>query len=390
MRRARSTICSAGRRRARSTRSMRRVRAALRLGAYQLARSGVPPHAAVGETVELVERARPRLRQRRTARAGALGTAVAAARTATTSTAIGVRTSHPDWIVQSFVDEFGRRPTRIATLELDNEPPPVTLRVNPMRTDVRGSSPTELRGAGVDVGPARSCPTRCSCVTPATSARCRRVRDGRVDAPGPGESGRRRRCSTRSPATRARRRVGAGRQGDGAPPSAWRDDGLVVAADLHRDGCALSCGPPTGRRSRPIGRPWSPTVGGPRSRRERSTGCCSTRRAPGSACSAGGPTRAGACSRSDVDELAALQRVLLPAAAARGPAGRPARVLGVHAHAAGDGRGRRVGASELARASSRSRRRARRGGRTGAGAILLPVGRAHRRHVRPRALNASR
>ena len=105
------------------------VRAALRLGAYQLV-TGTSPHAAVGETVGVVaERARGFANGvlRSLARLGPpwplpAGDGI---------DAIGTRTSHPDWIVQTFVGELGD--AALPTLALDNEPPSVTLRVNPMR-----------------------------------------------------------------------------------------------------------------------------------------------------------------------------------------------------------------------------------------------------------------
>ena len=70
--------------------------------------------------------------------------------------AVGTRTSHPDWIVQRFIDELGRADA-LATLELDNEPPAVTLRVNPMRTTVEAAT-AELQGLGVEVEPATLVP----------------------------------------------------------------------------------------------------------------------------------------------------------------------------------------------------------------------------------------
>ena len=82
------------------------VRAGLRLGAFQLV-TGVSPHAAVGETVGVVSRAGARLRQRCAARARACRTAVAAAG-GRRRASIGIRTSHPDWIVQQFIEDLGR------------------------------------------------------------------------------------------------------------------------------------------------------------------------------------------------------------------------------------------------------------------------------------------
>lgn len=123
------------------------VRAAVRLGGYQLL-SGVPPHAAVGETVEVVPAA---------GRGFANGVLRALARAGppfswpapNTTEGIGIRTSHPDWIVEMFVAEFGPADA-LATLALDQEPAPVTLRVNPMRGDA-GALARELQELGVRV-----------------------------------------------------------------------------------------------------------------------------------------------------------------------------------------------------------------------------------------------
>jgi 16S rRNA (cytosine967-C5)-methyltransferase len=124
-----------------------RVRAALRLGAYQLL-VGIPPHAAVGETVNLVE-AR--------ARGFANGVLRALARrgppwelpTGSDVEAIATRTSHPDWIVTMLVDAFGVDDA-VATLELNDEPAPVTLRVNRRRATPDDVT-AELRAAGLEV-----------------------------------------------------------------------------------------------------------------------------------------------------------------------------------------------------------------------------------------------
>ncbi len=123
-----------------------RVRAALRLGAYQLL-VGIPAHAAVSESVNLVG-AR--------ARGFANGVLRALARvgppwplpTGRDRESVAIRTSHPDWIVDTLIDSFGD--DAIATLELDDEPPPVTLRVNRMKTTPEDVA-AELRGAGIEV-----------------------------------------------------------------------------------------------------------------------------------------------------------------------------------------------------------------------------------------------
>jgi 16S rRNA (cytosine967-C5)-methyltransferase len=125
------------------------VRAALRLGAYQLL-VGVPAHAAVGETVGVVDTS---------ARGFVNGVLRALARNGPPFElpggddveSVAIRTSHPDWIVRTFCETFGV-PDAIATLELDNDAPPVTLRVNRMRSSVE-SVTSELRAAGAEVEP---------------------------------------------------------------------------------------------------------------------------------------------------------------------------------------------------------------------------------------------
>lgn len=123
------------------------VRAALRLGAYQLVK-GVPPHAAVGETVTV------------TPRSGA-GFVNAVLRSLSTvgppwpwpegddPEAIGVRTSHPDWIVEALVRDLGTADA-LRVLDRDNSAPAVTLRINPRRTTVEALA-AELEGGGAHV-----------------------------------------------------------------------------------------------------------------------------------------------------------------------------------------------------------------------------------------------
>jgi len=123
------------------------VRAALRLGAYQLVR-GVASHAAVGETVAVApERATGFVNGvlRALTRLGPPwpwpeGDGVEA---------IAVRTSHPDWMVESLTAELGTRDA-LLMLDRDNAAPAVTLRVNPRRTTVEALT-AELEGAGAHV-----------------------------------------------------------------------------------------------------------------------------------------------------------------------------------------------------------------------------------------------
>jgi len=94
------------------------VRTLLGLGAYQLAFAGVPPHAAVGETVEL---AHPKVR----------GFVNAVLRKVSNTPMIwdvdADRLSYPDWIVERFVAELGEF-EGLAALECMNEAPQVSAR----------------------------------------------------------------------------------------------------------------------------------------------------------------------------------------------------------------------------------------------------------------------
>jgi 16S rRNA (cytosine967-C5)-methyltransferase len=112
------------------------VRAALRLGAYQLGFTDVPEHAAVNETVELVRSARLEravaftnaVMRRLTAGIGALleslpeGTPAEAA----------LRHSYPDWIAEVWWDELGPEDA-LALMRAQNEPPERVVRVNRRR-----------------------------------------------------------------------------------------------------------------------------------------------------------------------------------------------------------------------------------------------------------------
>lgn len=94
------------------------TRTLLRLGAYQLAFAGVPPHAAVSETVGLAPR-------RTKGFVNAVLRKVANAPLVFPSDAS--RLSYPDWIVDRLIDELGHDDA-LAALERMNEPPPVSVR----------------------------------------------------------------------------------------------------------------------------------------------------------------------------------------------------------------------------------------------------------------------
>jgi 16S rRNA (cytosine967-C5)-methyltransferase len=133
------------------------LRAALRLGAAQLLLlDRIPPHAAVGETVEAVREIAPRgaglvnavLRRiaENEARPGEVrlagGDPVGL---------MAVESSHPDWLVRRWAEQFGTEATRLV-LEADNADSPIDLLADPLcgsREDVA----TLLEGDGVSTVP---------------------------------------------------------------------------------------------------------------------------------------------------------------------------------------------------------------------------------------------
>jgi 16S rRNA (cytosine967-C5)-methyltransferase len=114
------------------------VRAALRLGVFQLAYlDRVPPHAVVADAVELVKRDRPRA-------AGLVNAALRrAAREARpllrdlpddTPEQAALRHSHPEWIAALWWETLGPDGAR-ALMAADNEPAESVLRANTLKTD---------------------------------------------------------------------------------------------------------------------------------------------------------------------------------------------------------------------------------------------------------------
>ncbi|HSB39477.1 MAG TPA: transcription antitermination factor NusB [Gaiellaceae bacterium] len=127
------------------------VRAALRLGAYQLAFTEVAAHAAVNESVELV-------------RAAGLERAVKFANAVLRRLALGLRElveslpqgtpheaalrhSYPDWVAEVWWRDLGRDEA-LALMRAQNEPPETVVRVNALRRGpVAGEPDAEIPGA---------------------------------------------------------------------------------------------------------------------------------------------------------------------------------------------------------------------------------------------------
>lgn len=116
-----------------------RLQQVLRLGLYELLFQETPAHAAVHEYVELAkQRVRP----------GAAGLVNGVLRTLDRSRdalpspdtddradALGIRYSHPTWMVRRWMDRYGLGATR-ALLAYNNKRPSYGLRINPLRTTV--------------------------------------------------------------------------------------------------------------------------------------------------------------------------------------------------------------------------------------------------------------
>jgi 16S rRNA (cytosine967-C5)-methyltransferase len=118
------------------------VRAALRLGTYELGFMQTPRHAAVNEAVELVRRAR-------------LERAVAFANAVLRRVADGIgplleslpegalKHSYPDWVEQVWTRDFGREEA-LALMRAQNEAPETVVRL--IRGEIDGE-PTDIPGA---------------------------------------------------------------------------------------------------------------------------------------------------------------------------------------------------------------------------------------------------
>ena len=123
------------------------VRAALRLGAYQLAfMGGIARYAAVNESVELVRAAR-------------LERAVPFTNAVLRRLTVGIRElidslpdgalklSYPDWVEEVWTRDFGRE-AALALMQAQNEPPELVVRRNPRKPgEVEGEPDPELPDA---------------------------------------------------------------------------------------------------------------------------------------------------------------------------------------------------------------------------------------------------
>jgi 16S rRNA (cytosine967-C5)-methyltransferase len=127
------------------------VRAALRLGAYQLGFMGTAAHAAVSESVELVRRARL---ERAVPFTNAVLRRLAEGLTPllerlpeATPEQAALRHSYPDWVARTWWDELGPDDA-LALMRAQNEPPGLVVRLNSRRQgEVAGEPDPDVPGA---------------------------------------------------------------------------------------------------------------------------------------------------------------------------------------------------------------------------------------------------
>ena len=125
------------------------VRAALRLGAYQLVYlGGVPRYAAVNESVELVRRAGL---ERAVSFANAVlrrladgARALVEALPEATAAEAALRHSYPDWIAETWWRDLGREEA-LALMRVQNEPAETVVRL--VRGEIEGVADVEIPGA---------------------------------------------------------------------------------------------------------------------------------------------------------------------------------------------------------------------------------------------------
>jgi len=111
------------------------IRQHLRLALFQIRHlDKIPRHAAVNEAVELAKGVSRKS-------AGFVNAVLRKAADLELPDAIGVRTSHPDWLIERWRSRYGGRDLD-AILAADNAVLPLTIRPNPLRT----SGPLEVEG----------------------------------------------------------------------------------------------------------------------------------------------------------------------------------------------------------------------------------------------------
>ncbi len=131
-----------------------KVLSILRIGVYQLKfLDRVPPSAAVNTSVEIAKTVSIGASKFVNAvlRSILRDPSKAAFPTDDSPQSLALRTFHPTWLVERWITQFGLEQTK-KILDADNQPPPITLRVNRLKT-TRAELIDRLRSIGADAQP---------------------------------------------------------------------------------------------------------------------------------------------------------------------------------------------------------------------------------------------
>ncbi|MDR1299644.1 MAG: 16S rRNA (cytosine(967)-C(5))-methyltransferase RsmB, partial [Oscillospiraceae bacterium] len=155
----------------------------LRLSAYQLAFMGkIPVSAAVNEGVTLARRhANPRAAGFVNALLRKLASSLDAMPEPSGATRIetlSIQYSHPPWLVSELDAALGGEGTR-ELLEANNAQPPLTVRVNTLKTDVQGAM-NALREQGIEAKPHHALGGSLVLIGAGNPARINALRDGYI------------------------------------------------------------------------------------------------------------------------------------------------------------------------------------------------------------------
>jgi 16S rRNA (cytosine967-C5)-methyltransferase len=144
---------------------------------------------------------------------------------------LGVVTSHPDWLVERMLRQYGRADA-VAMLTLDNQPPAVTLRPNSSRV-AADALQAELDGAGVATARGTLVADAIVLAHAGDPSALASVRDGRATPQDQASQAVAFAVEAR-PGERILDVAAAPGGKTTAMAEAMRDDGTVVAADVHR------------------------------------------------------------------------------------------------------------------------------------------------------------
>lgn len=121
----------------------------LQLGVYQLLTPGFPQHAAIHETVELCGLVK--MSSAKSFVNGVLRQIQRALPDLPESPDLAVRWSHPKWLVERWLERFGREET-VELLRTNQSPPPLLIRVNELKVTIEEVT-KHLQQEGIEATP---------------------------------------------------------------------------------------------------------------------------------------------------------------------------------------------------------------------------------------------